>query len=172
MDSLDAMLLMGLENEYERALPIINQTNFSLPTNICVPFFKTIIQHLDLRFTSHIINNMLFLIPKQKLLYVTDVNTWRCRVTPTHRFEHLTCFFPSILVLCVHLLPLNYLNTLSINVTALAHHGVSPDLAQFNLVDLHLWVAEGLVQTCYLTYADQPSGLGSKIAQMDINPES
>ena len=25
---------------------------------------------------------------------------------------------------------------------------------------LHLWVAEGLAQTCYLSYADQTSGLG------------
>ena len=32
VDSLDTMLLMGLEDEYTRALPIISQSNFSLPT--------------------------------------------------------------------------------------------------------------------------------------------
>ena len=25
---------------------------------------------------------------------------------------------------------------------------------------MHLWAAEGLAQACYITYADQPSGLG------------
>jgi mannosyl-oligosaccharide alpha-1,2-mannosidase len=33
-------------------------------------------------------------------------------------------------------------------------------LSEFNLRDVHLWAAEGLAQACYLTYADQPSGLG------------
>jgi len=33
-------------------------------------------------------------------------------------------------------------------------------LSKFNLRDIHLWAAEGLAQACYLTYADQPSGLG------------
>lgn len=30
-DSLDTMLLMGLENEYNRAIPFIEKTEFSLP---------------------------------------------------------------------------------------------------------------------------------------------
>lgn len=33
-------------------------------------------------------------------------------------------------------------------------------LASYNLKDVHMWAAEGLAQTCYLTYADQPAGLG------------
>lgn len=31
VDSLDTMLLMGLEDEYARAIPTIKTTNFSLP---------------------------------------------------------------------------------------------------------------------------------------------
>ncbi|KAJ3516941.1 hypothetical protein NLJ89_g815 [Agrocybe chaxingu] len=33
-------------------------------------------------------------------------------------------------------------------------------LADYNLKDIHMWAAEGLAQTCYLTYADSPTGLG------------
>ena len=125
--------------------------------------------HTDLRFTSHVINNMLFLTPERNLLYVTDVNTWKHGFTPSHQFEHLACFFPGLLALGAHLLPLNHLGTLGINVTALDHHGA---YAEFDLADLHLWAAEGLAQTCYLTYADQPSGLGPEIVRMDVNSES
>jgi hypothetical protein len=32
IDSLDTMLLMGLEDEYTRALPMISHSNFSLPS--------------------------------------------------------------------------------------------------------------------------------------------
>jgi hypothetical protein len=33
-------------------------------------------------------------------------------------------------------------------------------LSKYNMRQLHLWAADGLAQMCYLTYADQPSGLG------------
>ena len=32
IDSLDTMLLMGLEDEYTRAMPMISHSNFSLPS--------------------------------------------------------------------------------------------------------------------------------------------
>jgi len=32
-------------------------------------------------------------------------------------------------------------------------------ISAYNLKDLHMWAAEGLAQTCYLTYLDQPTGL-------------
>ena len=98
-------------------------------------------------------------------------------IIPSHFFEHLSCFFPGLLALGVHLLPLNDLDTLGINVTALADdllpddRQAFADLAQFNLADLHLWAAEGIAQACYLTYADQPSGLGPEIVRMDVDPE-
>ncbi|KAH0835805.1 glycoside hydrolase [Lanmaoa asiatica] len=270
IDSLDTMLLMGLEDEYTRALPIIGHTNFSLPSNTYVPFFETVIrylggmlaayaisghdllrekadelgsilapafntksgfpsfavdtymrapgknfthisgvlaeiascqmeyaylgkitgkkEHVDhatsitnllyaanlsrsggmyptrwdleagapsnfqlsvgaladsgheytlkqflmtartdkrnlemyLRFTSYVINNLLFLTPERHLLYVTDSTMWKRGIAPSHSFEHLACFFPGLLALGVHLLPLNHLDALGINLTALA----------------------------------------------------
>ncbi|KAG8215918.1 glycoside hydrolase family 47 protein [Butyriboletus roseoflavus] len=324
VDSLDTMLLMGLEDEYKRALPIITHANFSLPSNTHVPFFETVIrylggllaayaisghdllrekadelgsilapafnttsgfpgfavdtysgrnstyssgvlaeiascqmeyaylgkitgkkEHVDhatlitnllyaanlsasggmyptrwnlvtgapsnlqlsvgaladsgheytlkqflmtartdkrnlemyLKFTSYAINNLLFLTPERNLLYVTDATMWRHGLAPSHFFQHLACFFPGLLALGVHLLPLNNLDALGINVTALADDLLPTDrwayanLAEFDLADLHLWAAEGIAQTCYLTYADQPTGLGPEIVQMDVGPK-
>ena len=51
MDSLDTMLLMGLEDEYTRALPMISHTNFSLPSvsPLLLPFsLRGVIQHQSL----------------------------------------------------------------------------------------------------------------------------
>lgn len=39
-------------------------------------------------------------------------------------------------------------------------------LSKYNLKDVHLWAAEGLAQTCWLTYADQPTGLGPEEVRM------
>lgn len=136
-----------------------------------------LIPYTDLRFTSYVINNMLFLTPERNLLYVTDATMWKRGMAPSHIFQHLACFFPGLLALGVHLLPLNHLDALGINVTALANDMLPADrlayanLAKFDLTDVHLWAAEGLAQTCYLTYADQPTGLGPEILQMDVGPE-
>ena len=84
----------------------------------------------------------------------------------SHSFEHLSCFFPGLLTLGVHLLPLNNLEVIGIDFTQL---GDSPPLKQcqgyhalveFDLADLHLWAAKGMAPTCYLAYADQLMGLG------------
>ncbi|KAH7922317.1 glycoside hydrolase family 47 protein [Leucogyrophana mollusca] len=320
VDSLDTMLLMGLQEEYKRALPMVQQSNFSLPQNLDVPFFETTIrylggllsayaltnddtlrakadvlgtllspvfnttsgfprfsvdtfsdyggshnsvgvlaeiasfqleyaylgkvtgkkEHVDhataatrafakadlslsggmyptrwdinigvpvnlhmstgaladsgheytlkqylltaktdkanlemyIRATTHIINNLLFISPQRQLLYVTDIMTWKDDVRISHQFEHLACFFPGLLALGVHTLPLDRLDTLGINVTDLfkdlpvKHRKAYEELAHFNLADLHLWAAQGIAQTCYLTYADQPTGLGPETVQM------
>ena len=74
----------------------------------------------------------------------------------------------------MHLLPLNKLETIGINITQLGddlplwHRQGYEALAEFDLADLHLWAAEGLAQMCYLSYADQPSGLGPDIISMRI----
>ena len=123
------------------------------------------------------INNLLFLTPERHLLYVTDVDVRKRGIKPSHALEHLSCFFSGLLALGVHLLPLNDLDALGINVTALADdllpadQQAYADLAQFDLADLHLWAAEGIAQTCYLTYADQPTGLGPEIVRMAVDPE-
>ena len=58
IDSIDTMLLMGLHDEFSRALPLIEQQNFSMlppppsvipgrPTPpVYVPFFETVIRYL------------------------------------------------------------------------------------------------------------------------------
>lgn len=75
----------------------------------------------------------MFLSPKRKLLYVTDLSFGN----PTHVFEHLSCFLPGLLALGAHTLQLSPKDK-----------------------ELHQWAAEGLAYTCYMTYADQATGLG------------
>jgi len=127
-----------------------------------------------LKFTLHVINNLLYVSPHRKLLYATDSTTYGNNTATSHSFEHLSCFFPALLALGVHTLPLNNLEAVGINITELADDLLPPhqqgyeDLAEFNLADLHLWAAEGIAQTCYLTYADQPSGLGPDVVTMRV----
>jgi hypothetical protein len=84
---------------------------------------------------------------------------------PSHTLEHLSCFLPGLLALGAHTLPLSDLASIGIDLNELAKD-LSADskadyakLSEYNLRDVHLWAAEGLAQACYLTYADQPSGL-------------
>ncbi|KAF8661275.1 hypothetical protein AX16_001376 [Volvariella volvacea WC 439] len=80
-----------------------------------------------------IINNLLYITPRRHLLYVTDIHANQ----PSHKFEHLSCFLPALLALGVHTLDLS---------------------AQDK--QLHQWAAQGLAETCWITYADQATGLG------------
>ncbi|KAI6010682.1 glycoside hydrolase family 47 protein [Pisolithus orientalis] len=273
VDSLDTMLLMGLKDEYERALPMIMNTNFSLPANTAVPFFETVIRYLGgllsayalsndtrlltkadelgakllpafntesgppvgmlaeiaswqleysylgkitgkeeyaeratmitdlfynanltilrrdqylltaqtdkenlemyIRMTTHVINNLMFISPQRHLVYVTDMSTYKLEDTRvTHHFEHLSCFFPGLLALGVKMLPLDDLESVGINLEELTRDLLPRDrggyeaLSEFNLTDLHLWAAEAIAQTCYITYADQPTGLGPETVSM------
>lgn len=122
-----------------------------------------------IRTTTHIISNLLYLSPTRHLLYVTDTTTptFKGPGRPTHVFEHLSCFLPGLFALGVYTLPLDNLDTLGIDLTSLGseanfgHAGKAyKRLRSYNLKQLHLWAAEGLAQTCWLTYADQPTGLG------------
>lgn len=128
----------------------------------------------DLRFTTHVINNLLYVSSQRRLLYVTDSTINGNRTATSHSFEHLSCFFPGLLALGAHLLPLNNLETIGINITQLGDDLPSKyrqgyeALAEFNLADLHIWAAEGIAQMCYLSYADQPSGLGPDVLLMRI----
>ncbi|GLB41878.1 putative glycosyl hydrolase 47 family protein [Lyophyllum shimeji] len=96
---------------------------------------------LYLRSMQAVINNLLYLTPTRHLLYVTDTQ----KGTPTHTFEHLSCFLPGLLALGVHTL----------------------DLPRKEK-ELHAWAAEGLAQTCWLTYADMPTGLGADEVVMNV----
>ena len=67
------------------------------------------------------------------MLYVTDVS----RGIPSHMFEHLSCFLPGLLTLGAQTLSLSAADK-----------------------ELHTWAAQGLAYTCWITYADQETGLG------------
>jgi mannosyl-oligosaccharide alpha-1,2-mannosidase len=105
-----------------------------------------------LKSTRSIINHLLFLSPNRELLYVTDL---RDGGTPSNRFEHLSCFLPGLFALGAHVLP------------------SSPTAADDSALrfterdrQLHEWAARGLAYTCWLTYADQATGLGPDVVQM------
>jgi mannosyl-oligosaccharide alpha-1,2-mannosidase len=70
----------------------------------------------------------------RQLMFVTDLSFGQ----PSGKLEHLSCFLPGLLALGAHRLP-----------------SLSAEERQ-----LHLWAAEGLAHTCWLTYADSPTGLG------------
>lgn len=119
---------------------------------------------LDLRFTTYMLNHLMYISPKRNLVYVTDKDA---RVpVPTHTFEHLSCFLPGLLALGAHVLPLDNLESLGIDYVHLSAALDSESkkdylrLSKYNLTELHMWAAQGIAETCYLTYADQPSGLG------------
>ncbi|KAG6333529.1 hypothetical protein ID866_5565 [Astraeus odoratus] len=128
-----------------------------------------------IRMTTHVINNLLFISPQRHLVYVTDMATYRSEDTRvTHNFEHLSCFFPGLLALGVKMLPLDDLESTGINFMELAEDLLPQDrrgyesLSRFNLAEIHLWAAKAIAQTCYITYADQPSGLGPETVAMRV----
>ncbi|TDL21105.1 seven-hairpin glycosidase [Rickenella mellea] len=88
-----------------------------------------------------IIENLLYLSPTRGLLYVSDVLISKNRPpSPSHRFEHLSCFLPGLLALGAHTLP--------------------PAALSDKQRERHWWAAEGLAYSCWMMYADQETGLG------------
>ena len=109
------------------------------------------------------------------MLYVTDSigRTNNDHAQPSHVFEHLSCFFPGLLALGAHTLPLDDLHSVGIDLQSLVggdEYGFAgrnhQRISKWNLKQLHMWAAEGLAQTCWLSYADQPSGLGPEEMQI------
>ncbi|KAF5355334.1 hypothetical protein D9758_006055 [Tetrapyrgos nigripes] len=115
------------------------------------------IKDLYLKAAKSVIDHLLYLTPDRELLYVTDSEVRPLSPTttteegidlskldassfshnPSHTFEHLSCFLPGLFALGAHTLDLS-----------------SADK------ELHEWAAAGLGYTCWLTYADQATGLG------------
>ena len=85
-----------------------------------------------------VIKDLLFISPKRKILYVTDVFSYSYSPTPTNKFEHLSCFLPGLLALGVH--------------------SLGDELPPGERT-LHLAAAEGLAYSCWLMYAEGPRGL-------------
>lgn len=129
----------------------------------------------DIQATTRILTNLFYVSPTRHLLYVTD--TLKNGRTPTHTLEHLSCFLPGLLALGAHTLPLDNLASMGINLDDLAkdlNAEFKADYARlglYNLKDIHLWAAEGLAQTCFLTYADQQSHLGPEEVVMYHTPD-
>ncbi|KAF9529051.1 glycoside hydrolase family 47 protein [Crepidotus variabilis] len=118
-----------------------------------------------IRMTTQVITHLLYLSPHRNMLYVTDA--YDLKSTPSHKLEHLACFFPGLLALGAHTLPLDNLASIGIDpnqIFSSALHGLGradfERLSNYNLTEVHMWAAEGLAQTCYLSYADQATGLG------------
>lgn len=97
--------------------------------------------HIDIKSANGIINNLIHVTPKRALVYVGDIDTGYDKVL--HRLEHLSCFLPGTLAL------------------GAAYLDLSPEEKE-----LHQWAAEGLAYTCYVSYADQLSGLGPDLMSM------
>ncbi|KDQ51033.1 glycoside hydrolase family 47 protein [Jaapia argillacea MUCL 33604] len=135
-----------------------------------------------LRTTTRIITSLLYLSPTRHLLYVTDASVSPTTTSPSHVFEHLSCFLPGLFTLGASLLPLDNLEELGVNwddiidgagagsgrgASGKGEYGLTREerarwrkVGRYNLKELHMWVAEGLGESCYLMYADQKSGLG------------
>ncbi|KAF4567315.1 hypothetical protein EYR40_006312 [Pleurotus pulmonarius] len=119
-----------------------------------------------LRTTTYIITQLMFISPNRHLVYVTDRDDSKSGKPglPSQVLEHLSCFLPGLLALGVHTLPLDSLASLGIDFAALHTGRLSEDglkaLSGHSLKELHLWAAQSLAETCWLTYADQATGLG------------
>jgi mannosyl-oligosaccharide alpha-1,2-mannosidase len=99
---------------------------------------------LDMKSMTGILDNLLFLSRTRNLLYVTDSFG---NILPSRKFEHLSCFFPGLLALGADTLP--------------------DSIMSKQQRELHMWAAEGLAHTCWVMYADQPSGLGPEVVVFD-----
>ena len=89
---------------------------------------------IDLRSANAILDRLTYISPRRHLLYVTDAQVdSEGDFSPSHTFEHLTCFLPAVLALGAATLP--------------------------NMPPTHMWAAQGLAQTCWTLYADSPTGL-------------
>lgn len=56
---------------------------------------------LDMKAMQGILENLVFLSRTRNLLYITDTTD----MIPSHKFEHLSCFFPGMLALGATTLP-------------------------------------------------------------------
>lgn len=121
----------------------------------------------DLKAIDGVINHLLYLSVTRDLLYVTDTMDFQMR--PTGKMEHLSCFLPGTLALGAKLLDPDYpwphpppphrskpSNTKRAPIPKVAQW--SGDLKR--TLDLHMRVARGLATTCYVLYADTPTGIG------------
>ncbi|KAH9012123.1 seven-hairpin glycosidase [Lactarius pseudohatsudake] len=96
---------------------------------------------LYIRSVDAILDHLTYLTPNRSLLYVTDATVdIQGNFLPSHKLEHLTCFLPATLALGAATLP--------------------------NVPQRHMWAARALAHTCWVLYADSPSGLAPDVVLM------
>ncbi|KAF7794404.1 hypothetical protein EIP86_005538 [Pleurotus ostreatoroseus] len=116
---------------------------------------------LYIQTTTRIISTLIYITPKRGLLYVTDTANSASWPSPSRKFEHLSCFLPGLLTLGVHTLPASAFQVPYTNFV-----GASAELLHYDLREMHMLAAEGIAESCWIMYADQPSELGPEEAIM------
>ncbi|KIJ34705.1 glycoside hydrolase family 47 protein [Sphaerobolus stellatus SS14] len=81
----------------------------------------------------------------ENLVYISPLH-------PTRKFEHLSCFFPSLLAL---------------EVSTLSSEIMGPQQKE-----LHMWAAEAIGHSCCVIYMDRKSGLGPECVTFDGTPST
>ncbi|KAH9973544.1 glycoside hydrolase [Lactifluus volemus] len=106
----------------------------------------TKVRDLYLRSVDTILKHLTYVSPTRKLLYVTDAMVdQNGEFFPTHKLEHLTCFFPATLALGAATIP--------------------------DVPPTHMWAARGLAYTCGSLYADTPTGLSPDEVTMEADAD-
>ncbi|KAH9059107.1 seven-hairpin glycosidase [Lactarius vividus] len=101
---------------------------------------------LYIRSVDAILDHLTYLTPNRSLLYVTDATVdIHGTFNPSHKLEHLTCFLPATLALGAVTLP--------------------------DVPPRHMWAARALAHTCWVLYADSPSGLSPDVVLMRSTPK-
>src|SRR5258708_19226279 len=96
---------------------------------------------IDIRSANAILDHLTYISPMRHLLYVTDANVDSDGdFSPSHIFEHLTCFLPGVLALGAATIP--------------------------DTPSTHMLAAQALAQTCSTLYARPPTRLSPDRAIM------
>ncbi|KAI0831842.1 seven-hairpin glycosidase [Trametes gibbosa] len=126
---------------------------------------KTDIENLEMYLLSmnEVLTRLLYITPNRGLVYVTE--TSGTTFSAAHNFEHLACFFPGLLALGAHTLDLSLegIDPTKLNAEARRQFDL---LSKYDLRALHMAAAEALATSCWLMYADMPTGLGPEIVAM------
>ncbi|KAF8607300.1 seven-hairpin glycosidase [Ceratobasidium sp. AG-I] len=99
------------------------------------------LRDLWLASSDSIISHMLFISPKRKLLYVSDIGG--PSHSPSGKLEHLSCFLPGLFALGADQLT--------------ESEGMTKQRKE-----RYMWAAIGLAQTCAGIYEDSQTGLGAE----------
>ena len=96
-----------------------------------------ILSTTDIKSLRGLIHHLMYISKSRHLLYITDID----HGVPSGKMEHLSCFFPGLIALGLHILPDSIYES-----------------ADEKLIFES--AAEGLAHTCWVLYADQATGIG------------